>query len=406
MPNKKNKPQGRRPQQPSRRVQQRRAQELIPRNPKPKNTYWGDVGSNLGALAGNVVSKIFGLGAYKLKQNSIMENIIDTGVPVMHSGNESIIFRHREYIADVSSSNTFTVNTYDINPGLGDTFPYLTSIAQNFQEYQFRGLVFEFKSTSADALNSTNTALGTVMLAAQYRADAPDFLNKQQVMNEMWSVDCKPSHNILLPIECKPSENPLPIQYVRTGPVPSGQDAKLYDLAKLTVATVGSQAAAVVGELWATYEIELRKPQIIPRVGYENLGAHYVGTTAIGTAHYWGTDQTARFDTIGLTVGNTNIKFPTGSIGYFMVQYFVAGSSTAITIPTVTPTNCAISTFVFNNTGSASNTGTTSTIMEQCYVVYISDVSVQANLAYTSGTFVTSPTFVDLWVTQLPYPAS
>jgi hypothetical protein len=39
-------------------------------------------------------------------------------------------------------------------------FPWLSNIAQNFESYKLRGLVFEFKSMSGDALTSTNTALG------------------------------------------------------------------------------------------------------------------------------------------------------------------------------------------------------------------------------------------------------
>lgn len=71
--------------------------------------------------------------------------------------------QNREYIMDIvsgSSANSFNYNTFDLNPGSSVTFPWLNRIAQNFESYRFHGLVFEFKSMSADALNSTNTALG------------------------------------------------------------------------------------------------------------------------------------------------------------------------------------------------------------------------------------------------------
>lgn len=69
---------------------------------------------------------------------------------------------HREYVGDVVSgpSNSFTYKTYSLNPGNSSLFPWLSVISENFESYKFHGLVFEFKSMSADALNSTNTALG------------------------------------------------------------------------------------------------------------------------------------------------------------------------------------------------------------------------------------------------------
>lgn len=172
----------------SRKRRNANRQVMAMSQPPPPPTL-GSVGGQLGTIAGNFLSKIFGLGAYKMKRNNVYNDMVSQQVPVMHSSSESVVFRHREYIADVSSSTTFTTTSYSVNPGLSATFPYLCNIAQNFQEYQFNGLVFEFKSTSADALNSTNTALGSVILAAQYRADAPLFVDKQQMLNEMWSVD-------------------------------------------------------------------------------------------------------------------------------------------------------------------------------------------------------------------------
>jgi len=121
--------------------------------------------------------KIFGSGNYTM-QNSCWN--AQSQVPIMHSANESVVIKHREYIADVSMVGAaFNLTTYNINPGLSTSFPYLNNVASNFQQYRFKGLVFEFKTTSATALVSgTNTAMGSVMLAVQYRSDAAPFTNK------------------------------------------------------------------------------------------------------------------------------------------------------------------------------------------------------------------------------------
>ena len=52
-----------------------------------------------------------------------------------------VIFRHREYIKDITSNIGFTNVSFDINPGLVATFPWFAQAAQCFEEYEMRGLV-------------------------------------------------------------------------------------------------------------------------------------------------------------------------------------------------------------------------------------------------------------------------
>jgi len=285
--------------------------------------------------AGNTVSgffgggKIFGSGAYKMQANSSW----NTGnqVPTFASTTDKVTFAHREYVCDVNSNVGFTINnTFNVNPGLSSTFPYLSTIAQNFQEYKFKGLVFEFKSTSADALNSTNTALGQIMMLAQYRSDAPVPSNKPQFLNEMWSTDTKPSCNDFLPVECAPVENPLSVQYIRSGGLNSNQDQKFYDLCSVSIASSGSQASAVVGELWVTYEVELYKP-VVSTSTSDNAGnaAHYSFLNNSGSN--LGT-LAGHTDNIGITynVNAGSITLPPNQIGSVYQLTFIYRSGTGV----------------------------------------------------------------------------
>ena len=61
------------------------------------------------------------------------------------------------------SADVFKIDSYLINAANPKTFPWLSQIAANYEQYDIEGMVF-----SADALNSTKTALGTVMMATQY----------------------------------------------------------------------------------------------------------------------------------------------------------------------------------------------------------------------------------------------
>lgn len=267
-------------------------------------------------------SKILGQGDYTLSRNSIVEDMTASTVPVMHSSKESVRIRHREFLGDVYSPATasaFSLATYAINPGVTGTFPFLSTIAQQFQQYRFQGLAFEFKSTSALAMASgTNLAMGTVMMAAQYRANAPLFTNKLVLMNEMWSVDGRPSDCFMLPIECAPSESSLDVLYVRTGSLATANDdLKFYDLARLSLAMTGISATSqILGELWVTYDVELFKPQALEIL---NTSAPlYQGTTSGGlyTSPFIGLVTT--YDNIGMSSGLAGTLVPNSSYqGYF-----------------------------------------------------------------------------------------
>jgi hypothetical protein len=304
-------------------------------------------GNMLGGLVG--MPKIFGSGAYSCDQNTLM--VGNQQVPFMHSDSESVRFRHREYITDVSMNGAaYTALTYNINPGLVGTFPFLSGIASNFQEYSFEGLVFEYKSTSATALVSgTNTALGSVLMAAQYRADAPLFTSKISLLNEMWSVDCKPSDNVILPIECAPKENPFAIQYVRS--LAATGDVKMFDLAVVTIATDGGQIGQtnVVGELWVSYDVVLRKPQAsILTAGFTVAfdSTTYSSALPIGTPVILQNAQSA------IITSNT-ITIPSGFDGWFLFQAsWQAATAIMVSPPAVTATpNVTSVTTSANNTG-------------------------------------------------------
>jgi hypothetical protein len=316
-------------------------------------------GNMLGGLVG--LPTIFGSGDYECNQNSLWT--AGQQVPFMHSQSESVTLRHREYIQDISIFGpNFASEAFAINPGLGSTFPFLSAIAQNFQEYTFKGLVFEFKTTSATALASgTNTALGSVMLAVQYRSDAAPFTSKQTMLNEMWSVDCAPSASCLLPVECAPLENPMSIQYVRAGPATG--DIKMYDLGLLTVATAGGQTGQnnVVGELWVSYEVELRKPQVI--VSALDVSENFIQyttssyTNAVPILNSVPTFAFGEFSTTAVPFLQPGIFYVSGTSSFqsFQVQgtYLVvmswSGSSVVDSAPSITSVNSTLSGVLLNN---------------------------------------------------------
>jgi hypothetical protein len=271
-------------------------------------------------------------------------------VPRMHGGADSVRVKHREYIQDISSTTAFSNRVFTVNPGLSATFPWLSSIAQNFEQYRFRGLAFEFVSTSADSLTSATTNLGEVIMTAEYNVSAAPYVNLQQMLNAMWSTSCKPSTSQVAPVECDGKQNPIDTLFVRTGPVPTGQDQRFFDMCNMQVATDGCPAANVIGQLWVTYDVELLKPQLVAPYG-DNLETAAYNLLAFSGASPLGSTPQRIFDSIGVTLTGTQCQLPVGCQGdyLFMVQW--SGTTAAVyTAPVVTVTGGTKSgNFFFNN---------------------------------------------------------
>lgn len=353
-----------------------------------------------GALAGALIgggSHILGMGDYQVTKNSLM---VSEGNDPPHMANSAKynIFRHREFLGNVTGSTSFSVTAYPLNPGMVQSFPWFSSIANNYVSYKPRGIVFEFKSTSADALNSTNTALGKVMMCTQYNVNQPAFVNSSQMLNYDKCTSGKPACSLLHPVECDPRQLPYREFNVRHGAIPSGQDARLYDMGTMYLATEGMQAAATIGELWISFEFELLTPTMVGGAGETVLTDSWKATTGITTSKYFGSSVTpSSTNSLGVTLAATTITFPSYIVqGEYIINYLVAGGSTAVTAPTFTATSgCSIVSGANNDIPGA---GSTSTSVARILVVKITAAS--AVITLSAGTLPSSPTAMYLWITQ------
>jgi hypothetical protein len=174
----------------------------------------------------------------------------------------------KEYIGDVFApdSTNFTNTSYDLNPGLVANFPFLAQYAQNFEEYEFEQLVFEYHSTvDASSTNNPNGNTGTVIMATNYNVSSPAFTDKEQMIQYHGGVSGRMTDNLTHGVECEPSKNAgSPQKYVRTF-IPVNQDLKSYDLGKFQIAFQNipqSYFNQQVGELWVYYKVKLTKPRL------------------------------------------------------------------------------------------------------------------------------------------------
>jgi len=300
----------------------------------------GLLGGNRLERAVNRTRKIIGLGAY----GSVGSNaLLASPVPIMHDMTDrGIRIQNHEYIGDITSSVDLFTKVFNINPGDPSTFPWLSGIASSFQKWEPLGICFYFKATSATALNSTNTALGTIVGACQYDVSASTPATKPGIVNLSGSQSGVPCQDNVYPVECAPSMRITKNLLVRASGPSTLADLQKYDLAKFILATVGSQAAAVVGELHVTYDIVLKIPLPSGAVG-NNLGQYHATYTSLADNPMFAVSKAYDPD-LNLTVTaknwqKTEVMFPAGSSGTYLIHWMSGGRSGATPSYTFAGTN-------------------------------------------------------------------
>ncbi|QMW69012.1 capsid protein [Crucivirus-520] len=309
-----------------------------------------------GGAAGNLLAKLVGFGDYNVVANSLCTTSrkMDMGMPVPYFGNiaNGTVIQHREYVRDIlgTGSVNFSSQSMAINPGLNTTFPWLAAIAAQYEQYELRGCVFEYKSLCSDNTVGAASALGSIIMATDYDSNDLSFGSKAEMEQSQYCTSTKPSSDCLHPIECAPNRTSIPISYIRTFIPPTG-DIRLYDLGRLTVAQAGIPAAtapagSLLGELWVTYEIVLYKPQITtgPQFAMDHfaLGSAW-GATAANAFGSSDAVAIARVASAGSNLG-TNfaaaniLSFPRTTIAgnYMVIMVWEGASTTLTTAPSIT----------------------------------------------------------------------
>nr|QKV51009.1 putative capsid protein [Crucivirus sp.] len=242
---------------------------------------------------------------------------LEAMVPKIKNSKGGVVrIQHTEYLFDVLSTQGFTNNAFTLNPGLnladGGFNVWLNTVAANFEEYKARGICFHFKSTSAEVSTAVGGALGTVSMATNYNVANPLFTSKQVMENYEGCTSTKPSKNMNHFVECSNKQTPVHPQYIRTGPVPAGTDARMYDLGVFQIATNGMQPAAnflaVVGELWVSYEFDFFKPRINPQPDgiwdhFQFPGAQAVNATLLPASPFSTTANVLKYASSESTAG-------------------------------------------------------------------------------------------------------
>jgi len=331
-------------------------------------------GGALGDLAesglGEIISKIFGSGKYVVGDESmplagsIKKNAFILPEEGSHvefgtdSKGDYIRVCKRELVGDVLSSTAayqvaFSMPDTPCNSQIG---PWMSQVANLFQEYTYDGLVFEYISLTSPTLVSGTPGIqtgGYVGFVTQMNPELAAPSDKQMALELQSAQTAAPWKSQLHPVECERGLTNQPDLFVegRSG-VPSNSVSALYRHAT-TYLIVGEQPSANVkmGEVWCSQAVKLRYPSLdnpLPVNAHWNLS----NATGGGTFKMFG-DSGTRIQRTGVKSGisiETNptfsgtVTFPSsrGSDRWYSMVYnygntTVTGTAYALNVFSMSP---------------------------------------------------------------------
>lgn len=174
-----------------------------------------------------------------------------TGCKVVHAE------KFNDYSAGSNSGFVDNLARFVVNPGQATTFPWLSTVAQAFEQYRYNKLWFFIVTTQP------TTATGVFYYALDY-----DVVDQAPTTSSIMMTygDCEETtvwRNGRLEANREMLGSFGPYRYIRSGAMPANVDPKTYDLANFYFTYVGPLTSTVLCEIWVAYEVELLYPQTL-----------------------------------------------------------------------------------------------------------------------------------------------
>lgn len=381
----------------------------------------GLAGSRLGSASGGAkvgrtlaakLSRMFGCGDYVVNESPVSNSLLKGGgnaYATFGNNGQSTRIQHREYLFDLSQgavAGAFSNTSFQINPGLLASFPYLAPIASNFEEYRINGLVFEFISTTSPYF--AGGAMGSVVMAMQYNPTSPSFSSKVQMENSDFAISARPDQSMVYGVEC--AMNTQNMYLIRQG----GSTAPLTatDLGIMQIAVQSPIAAGVVlGEVWVSYDIELLRPKAqVAGAGWVHMngtgGAVGAYAALSSTQAAFGSLTGVSYVSTGSGVATVTLPaLPANTCISVTILQQLAGSTAAPTALSVLASNSAGAS-VYGNGVAIDTTSvvtaqmTTKSMLVQTFLVTGSSV---LTFGWPAGTLGTTSQTLDITVNVVGY---
>jgi Viral coat protein (S domain) len=293
-----------------------------------------------------------GSGEYEAGVNGLIssKSTMDIVPLFQEDTDQGVVLSKREYVSEIYGPplvsglpSPFTIQTFSLNPGLERTFPWLSQVAANYDEYEINQLIFTFKSTTTESGNQVNGQVGTVIMATNYNAAAKAFDDKFTMMQYDKANSGRLTESLLHGVECDPDLlSGADGKYVRTNPVVANQDLKTYDHGLFQIAIANCTANLAnqsLGELWVTYTVTLRKPKFYTGKGLaisKDIFLSFPNATEDFASPMGRSLLKGQQNNIGCSItavnGTVTIVFPAAYAGFISIDYLLEGTGIVGTV--------------------------------------------------------------------------
>lgn len=170
---------------------------------------------------------------------------------------------HRELVGTVTNAGVtgFALTPessaypgYDLSPGCGTLFPWLSTIARNFEKYQFKNLKFEFIASSP------STYSGRFYAAIDYDWNDPIATSKASLMCNRTCIEGSLWEPLTLVADVKAMHDDIPFKYVMSGTRVEAEPRTTFG--GFLMCAFDTTTTNVVFDLWVSYTVEFRTPQL------------------------------------------------------------------------------------------------------------------------------------------------
>jgi len=222
--------------------------------------------------------------------------------PTFKNRGANVIIRHREFVMGVSPgvvAGWKVSNVLALNPGNFISFPWLSRIAGNYENYKINGFTVHYVPNC-----STGTA-GALGLVIDYDSADTGIADESAFLNSAHAISFSPYTSKVLFSSSEELNKGLKTKFVSDGTTNVGQDIKTLDFGKLYVSASGTTIATRLGNIFFEYNIELLTPTVrfsdTNMVGFSGglstlrSNAKPVMGTNSETATYFGNNSNIRY---------------------------------------------------------------------------------------------------------------
>lgn len=324
---------------------------------------------------------------------TIGTKVRNSGPKITHSPSGGMRVCHRELVTTIAGSVAWDeAHYFELNPGLDHCFPWLSSIAQNFQQYRPAGSIkIEFIPTKSTATS------GAIYLSPCYVADsaAPNSEEEAANLQDTLSGSVWAPLTISLPVKNLMALGPR--RFIRVD-AESG-DLKTFDLGFVQISTVGCADTTTVGRIFVSYDFEFFTPVSADRTGLPisngllalagNDGSNQVLTHAVGANITFGSilnnGLRAQYTTYGT---DRAYYFPRGryliALSYTAANTTGTGTMSLLSKVLLSGTTNTVDGLTVSSSDYAAVTSVTSSYVAYCgnFLLVISDPS--ASVMFTA----------------------